>query len=275
MTETQHSKITTSHGTLAVTSAGTGTQALLLLHGNSFSSKIWRHVLSSPITKSHLVIAFDLPGHGDSTNAPDPEKSYSMPAYAAAAIEILNHLHVSQVVVLGWSLGGHVGIEMIPRFPGLKGVMIVGTPPVGYGEIDAGFTFGPAGWRRSFPARDDFSEGDVTEYAHICADPPYEEWMREAVARTDPRARKLMFEGFARGEVLDQRKVVGESDVPVAVVNGADEPFVSLKFVREVKYKNLWRGECFELEGLKHAPFWAKPDEFGTILEEFVTDVSR
>jgi pimeloyl-ACP methyl ester carboxylesterase len=275
MAEAQHFKITTSHGTLAVTSAGVGAPALLLLHSNSFCSKIWRHVFSSPITQSHRVIAFDLPGHGDSSNAPDPEKSYTMPAYAAAAVELLHHLRIPDVVVLGWSLGGHVGIEMIPRFPGLKGLMIVGAPPVAYGEIDAGFTFGPAGWRSAFPARDDFSEDDVTQYAHVCADPPYEDWMREAVARTDPRARKIMFEGFASGEVLDQRKVVGESDVSVAVVNGADEPFVNLEFVRGVKYKNLWRGECFEMEGLKHAPFWARPEEFGSILEDFVSEVSR
>lgn len=275
MADIQHSKVTTSHGTLAVTSVGIGAPAVLLLHGNSYCSKIWRHVLSSPISESHRVIAFDLPGHGESTNAPDPEKSYTMPGYATAAVELLSRLQISEVVVLGWSLGGHIGIEMIPLFPGLKGVMIVGTPPVSYGEIDIGFTFGPAGWRSAWPARDNLSEDDITEYALVCADPPYEDWMRDAVARTDPRARKIMFQGFAKGEVLDQRKVVEESDVSIAVVNGAAEPFVNLKFVREVNYKNLWRGKCFELEGLKHAPFWAKPDEFEPILKGFVSEVSR
>jgi pimeloyl-ACP methyl ester carboxylesterase len=29
-------------------------------------------------------------------------------------VHILEHLKVESVVVLGWSLGGHVGIEMVP-----------------------------------------------------------------------------------------------------------------------------------------------------------------
>ena len=120
-----------------------------------------------------------------------------------------------------------------------------------------------------------FTEEDIDTYAHVCADPPYEPWMRDAVARTDPRARKIMFEGFGRGEVLDQRKVVGETDIPLAVINGADEPYVSMSFVREVKYKNLWAGKCIEMEGLKHAPFWAKPKEFEELLVGFLEECDK
>jgi len=152
--------------------------------------------------------------------------------------------------------------------------MIVGTPPVGYGELDKGFTFGKEGWKTSFAARDDLSEEDFTAFALGCADKPYEDWMRECVARTDQKARKLMFVGFDEGKVLDQRKVVGETDVPIAVVNGGSEPFINLEFVKSVQYKNLWRGKCIEMEGLLHAPFWAKPEEFQEILESFVSDVS-
>jgi pimeloyl-ACP methyl ester carboxylesterase len=79
---------------------------------------------------------------------------YTQRSYAHAAIELLKELGVKEVIVLGWSLGGHVGIEMISLAPaaGLKimGLMIVGTPPVGYGDLDKGFTFGPKGWKGSW-----------------------------------------------------------------------------------------------------------------------------
>lgn len=147
-------KLETSHGTIAYFEAGQGSPALLLLHGNSSCSKFWRHILTSDLAKSHRIIAFDLPGHGDSSNAANPEQDYTQPGYARAAIELLTKLGVKEVVCLGWSLGGHNAIEMIPIAPAagiaMKGIMIVGTPPVGYGEIDDGFTLSPQGWKASW-----------------------------------------------------------------------------------------------------------------------------
>jgi pimeloyl-ACP methyl ester carboxylesterase len=269
--------IPTTHAILSVTTIGTASPAILLIHGNSFCSKIFKHILASPLSKSHRIIAFDLPGHGESANAIDPARSYNQPAYAEAAVELLNHLGVKEVIVMGWSLGGHIGIEMLPLFPGIKGLMIVGTPPVGCakGELNKAFTFGPEGWQTSFAARDDLTDEEITAFAEACADPPYEEWMRECVKRTDQRARKMMFVHFDEGKCGDQRKIVGETKVPTAVVNGANEPYINLEFVKSVEYGNLWGGECIEMKGFLHAPFWAKPEEFQVILEKFIEDVSK
>ncbi|KAF2426487.1 alpha/beta hydrolase fold protein [Tothia fuscella] len=274
MAQVQQIKIDTSHGTLAVQSIGSGSPPLLCIHGNSFCCKIFKHIFSSDLSKTHQVLTIDLPGHGESSNALDPQRSYNQPAYADAAVQVLQKLGIAEVIIFGWSLGGHIAIEMLPLFDGIKGIMICGTPPVGYGELDKGFTFGDEGWKIAAAARDGLNAEEISGFAHNCADPPYEDWMEECVARTDQVARSLMFNGFARGECLDQRKTVGRSTVPIAVVNGADEPFVNLQFVKDVEYGNLWSGKCIEMEGLLHAPFWAKPKEFQEILERFIKDVS-
>ena len=155
MSDIKESKVKTSHGTLAYSDVGSGSPAVLLLHGNSFCMKVWKHVLSSSLSETHRIIAFDLPGHGDSSNAKNPEKDYTQPGYARAALELLSKLGVKEVICLGWSLGGHNAIEMIPLAAEagitIKGMMIVGTPPVGQqGELDKGFTFGPEGWETSW-----------------------------------------------------------------------------------------------------------------------------
>lgn len=62
--------------------------------------------------------------------------------------------------------------------------------------------------------------------------------------------------------------------IPIAVINGKNEPFINLGWIRNIMFKNLWRGDCIEMDGLLHAPFWAKPDEYLDLLRQFINDVS-
>ncbi len=56
-------------------------------------------------------------GHGESDDAIDPIETYTRPGLADAAIELLRRIGVAQAAVFGWSFGGHIGIEMMTRFP--------------------------------------------------------------------------------------------------------------------------------------------------------------
>ena len=112
--------IATSHGVLAVEESGQGDIPVLLIHGNSFCRSVFRNQMQGQIAKNHRFIAFDLPGHGESSNATDPSRSYTRSGLADAAVELLDKLGVTEAIVFGWSLGGHIGIEMIPRFLGSK-----------------------------------------------------------------------------------------------------------------------------------------------------------
>jgi pimeloyl-ACP methyl ester carboxylesterase len=128
-------RIETSHGSLAVEECGHGEIPLVMIHGTSYSREVFRHQLRSSLTANHRLIAFNLPGCGESSDAPDPERTYTLQGSADAAIELLGKLGLIYAIVFGWSLGRHIGIEMIPRFAGLRGLMITGTPPVGPDEI--------------------------------------------------------------------------------------------------------------------------------------------
>src|SRR5215475_2918456 len=116
--------IKTSHGLLAVEEIGQGNLPVLLIHGNSSCRGVFRRQLEGRLAQMHRFIAFDLPGHGESSDAPDPARSYTRSGLADATLELLGELGVTEAVVLGWSLGGHLGIDMIPRFPGMQGLMI-------------------------------------------------------------------------------------------------------------------------------------------------------
>src|SRR5262249_5940681 len=129
------------------------------------------------------------PGHGQSSDARDPARSYTRPGLAAAAVELLERLEVTEAVVFGWSLGGHVAIEMIPRFSGMRGLCITGAPPVGKSNIAEGFKASPhMGWA----GKQDLSETEIDGFVRAIFGGSAERFLRDAVARTDGRFRKRL-----------------------------------------------------------------------------------
>jgi pimeloyl-ACP methyl ester carboxylesterase len=277
----------TPHGLLSITDTALKTPlpTLLLLHGNSSSSKIFAHILASPVlTARYRILTFCLPGHGASSKAPDPRRSYTMRGYADAALFVLHHLCVKSVVVLGWSLGGHVGIELLSLLESeadidMKGLMLIGTPPaLGAAQVSRAFRMGgglgKAGQR-------DWSDEDVEWVARnsAAAGKPElcEESMYDDARGTDGRARMVMSEAFCGPEAagVDQVRLVETQDVLVAVVNGAEEQFVNLDYLDSISWKNLWRRECMRLPRLHHAPFWEDPGGFEKVLREFLEDAEK
>lgn len=267
-------KVKTSHAEIALSETSGNGLPILFLHGNSSCKEVFRRQLGGPLGDTNRLIAMDLPGHGASGDALNPEKTYTMPGYAEAAIETLGALGVQRAAVVGWSLGGHVALEMIPRFDGIVGVMVMGAPPVGQGaeKVMAGFRpsehAGLVGKRDLTP-----EEAEILLFANYgpAADPV----LRAAAVRADGRARELMFQALLAGRASDQRAIVERSPVPVAVVNGGDDPLVNIDYVGSIAYRNLWDKHCYVLRGAGHASFMHAPEAFAAILDRFSSDMAK
>ena len=106
-------------------------QVVILIHSNSHSSKSFHNQLEGPIGKNYLLIAIDLPGHGESSPSNDPRSTYSLPGYARVIHNILDQLKLSNPVLVGHSLGGHIALELSKMVSNIKGLFIFGTPPLG------------------------------------------------------------------------------------------------------------------------------------------------
>jgi len=262
--------VATSHGSLAVEESGQGGMPVLFVHGNSFCRGVFRHQLQSCLAERYHLIAFDLPGHGESSNAPEPMRTYTRHGLADAAVELLATLGVTEAAVFGWSLGGHIGIDMLSRFAGMTGLMISGTPPVGSDNFAQGFKGLP---QTRVAGQQDLSQTDIDGFVQAIFGDSAEPFMRDAVARADGRFRKRLFEAARAGESDDQRVAVRNSLVPLAVVNGTTDRVINLDYIDSVAYGNLWEWRCHRLPGVGHAAFWEHPEEFNAVLERFLRDV--
>ncbi len=266
----------TSHAALAYRMSDGGGLPVLMIHGNSTCREVFRNQLDGQIGHDHLCVAFDLPGHGDSSDALDLDATYSVQGYAAAGIELMEKLGIDRYAVLGWSLGGHVAIDMMAQAPdALAGVMITGSPPIsqGKGAMGEGFV---GDIEHSIASKQILDADEIEIFAHNTCGPnaPYDPFLKHAVSRCDGRARSLMVAKMACGVGPNQQEIAVNAPVPFAIVNGADDAFIHNDFIAALPYQNIWEGKVHDMPGIGHAPFWEAPRAFDGYLHRFLNHVS-
>ena len=95
----------TSHGSLAVEEHGKGGTPVLLIHGNSSCRGVFQHQLHGQLAENYRFIAFDLPGHGQSSDAPDPARTYTRPGLVVRGLGSLASVQLmSRITKRGWSM---------------------------------------------------------------------------------------------------------------------------------------------------------------------------
>ncbi|KAI1767259.1 alpha/beta hydrolase fold protein [Hypoxylon sp. FL1150] len=282
----QEQKIETEFGTLWTAygephepqATSKSNPAILFLHGSATSSRIFEPLLNSPELKANYkLVAFDFPGHGRSSDAPDPDKSYYQYAYAEAALEVLQYYNITQAIILGWSLGGHVALELVSVLANAKqptdihiaGIMITGTPPVPKQAI--------AGFRKDADVSALFnpeaSKEDLIKVASVLTkSSPPPGWLVEDVLRTNRLTGSTMGAKFMQGYCSDQIKIVHDFKGWIAVVNGGSEPLLDLDYCDSVceGAPRLWHGECIRLKDEGHAPFFDNPQAYLVMFLDFI-----
>jgi len=263
--------IETSAGKLAYYETSGTEGPLVLIHGNSCSKEYMIRQLDG-LGLKYKMYAFDLPGHGESENARHPSHNYTLTGYAKVIAEAIRKLKIEPVIVVGWSLGGHIGIEMMKADPGvLKGVLIAST---------AAFTPTEQGFKEAYLPTfktplslklEPFTQEDVKAYITQGAiDFDQYRILMDASLRAHGLARHTMVHDVLRGEGVDEKKVVETSPIPLGIIMGAHEHAINNDYVKSLKYKN-----CKMIEAIDagHDCQWSHPKEFNELIERFVSQL--
>jgi len=263
------STITTSAGALRLTQSDGKGMPILMIHGTGSCRAVFGKQLESPLAAQHRLIAVDLPGHGDSENARDLS-AYSLRGLTGVMDEIVSHLGLDRFVILGWSLGGHIALEMIDH-QGLNGLMVCGAPPVARGPLAMLRAFRTS-WDAPLASKEVYSERDAARMFSLLYARGATPELLSAVKRADGRARVAAVSSMMHGDCSDERRAVMISPVPVALVNGRDEPFVRLSYLDGLAGPTLWHGMPLVIEEAGHACFWDQPEAFNELLAAFASD---
>jgi pimeloyl-ACP methyl ester carboxylesterase len=253
-----------------------GCEPVLFLHGNSSTKSVWCDQIAYLRQRGRAVLAPDFPGHGESEDAVDPERTYSLPGYAAIVSGLLDELAWDHVDVVGWSLGGHVALELLEVEPRIRSLLIVGTPPARpCAEALQEAFHGSADMELA--GKRDFTEADARAYGTaMMGGPNYlTPQLLADLRRTDGRARQYLFASVLRGVGADGRACAENIDKPLCVVHGEQEPFVRLEYLRSLRYRALWKSCVQVITGAGHAPHRQSPADFNAIMFAFLQSVAR
>ena len=99
----------------------TGDKTLLFIHGWCCDRSYWDAQVEE-FAKSYRVVTIDLGGHGQSGLE---RETWTMPAFGADVAAVVEKLDLSNVIMVGHSMGGMVVIEAARRLPG-RVVALVG-----------------------------------------------------------------------------------------------------------------------------------------------------
>lgn len=261
------------HGRVSAFRSEGSEPTVLLLHGNSSCKEVFASLISTLTSHSYGILALDFPGHGASEDARAPEAAYSFPGYAEAVADVLREAAVERPIVVGWSLGGHVAMELAGGGTDVAGLMVMGSPPgrPSPEALNAAFHVNEA---TLLAGKANFDSLDAETYARaMLGTPDIDPFLLNNVCRTDGRARELMFSSALAGIGRDQRDVAADPRRLFGIVHGGLDPFVRLDYLQSLTYGRLWRDRVVVLEDLGHAPHWQAPAVFAPILLEFLRDV--
>lgn len=237
---------------------------VLFIHGWSLSGEVWDRQLRVLAESGHRVIAMDQRGHGDSEA---PLRGYGIEGLVADAEDVLVASGVDTAVIVGWSLGGMVGLRLAHDRPELvEALVMVASNGVSASRTEQ-FPFGvPAdkpltailaaehrdriGLRRS--AVGDPFKGEVD--GHVL------DWLHRISLRTPSWAGRAAMRTLM---LTDQTEVLANMTVPVTQIIGTADPALSVRGARWV-HEQLG-GTLVELD-CGHYPMLELPDEFDAAL---------
>ncbi|WP_439417061.1 alpha/beta fold hydrolase [Larkinella sp. GY13] len=247
--------------------------ALVFIHSRCLSLKMWEQQLNSDALTDYRLIAFDLPGHGQSEQSNDPMTDYSLQGSLRLLTGLLDQLQLNSYILVGCSIGGHIALQALPRLAGCIGVMALTMPitkPPNFGQMFAAGEIMNRVYGVANP-----NPTDVSTYAdRLVSKQPLVRpaFLEEDFYKTDYRIHEAITQGILADEYDDETEIIRKSGVPIAVVVGADEQFHNLAYLETLALPGIWRNQILAIPQAGHLPGLENPQVLNTILAAFAAD---
>jgi sigma-B regulation protein RsbQ len=256
--------------------SGRGTQPMLLAHGFGCDQNMWRFIAPA-FEADYRVIVFDYVGSGHSDlGAYDPERYASLEGYAQDVLDICQALDLEDVVFVGHSVSGMIGVLAANREPARFANLILLGPSARYvneGEYVGGFE------RSDLEGLIDMMDRNFIGWANFLAPvimknpdrPELGAELEASFCSTDP----VIARRFAEATFFaDNRTDAAEVQVPSLIVQCADDA-IAPQAVGEYLHRTMPRSTFRLLEVTGHCPHMSHPEETISAMREYLSRADR
>ncbi len=242
---------------LTFSESGSGTPALVFVHGWQGDHTVWRDVIEALGPHVHSLAA-DLRGSGESRAAGGP---YRLERFAADLRGMIEELNLDPVVLVGHSMGATIALRFALDAPqATRGLVLIAPVPAsggGYspkGEAYLRATAGDPVAARSWLTRTLAGSPDEFALERLC----------HAAQRIERNAALESFESWAHADFAEETRNIR---APVLVIAPEhDAPEASKRKVAAF----LPHARYVELSGCAHYAIIEKPQEIATLIHDFV-----
>jgi pimeloyl-ACP methyl ester carboxylesterase len=237
--------------------------ALLCVHGNSLSRRIFEPLYTAPALAKHCIISYDLPGHGCSGRPADPDRAYTIAGYCAHLAALIDHLGQTRagfdrVLLLGFSLGGHIAIQALAspllseRTP-VAGLVTIGAPPLaGTGDFPQAFQAHPDGLSLFQTGIEPAAAALIA--GRISADHQLQGGITADILNTDPAARTILFRSLGTQPFQDECAFIRTWQKTRRLYFGAAEQLVNLAYLTAKGLPQQLGSDLVLVHGQSHLP---------------------
>lgn len=245
-----------------------GTTPLVCLHGVGSRADRFIPVIPGLVDAGFHTYAIDFPGHGFADKA--PEIDYRPRGFANFVAAVLDTLGLTDVIVAGTSLGGHVAARLACDRPDLvSGLVLIGT--MGISELAEQDKVAPES------VADGSAAAIRRKLNFLVSDPAAvtDAWVREeSMINTSHGAHEALLTAAAalNAEANDDRQgtrlLAERPQLPTLIVWGEDDRWTPLP-MGVAAHEQLPASVLRVIPGCGHAPYFEDPDAFVEIIREF------
>ncbi|MFN4200536.1 MAG: alpha/beta fold hydrolase [Fervidobacterium gondwanense] len=249
--------IDTKFGRIHYIKFGSGPKNLVLVHGNFASARFFEPLIDLIPKNEYTVYALDLPNFGFSQEL---EGEVSIEKYADALGAFIEKLSISNIILLGHSLGGAVAMGYAVKNPEkLQKLLLVDPAPV-YGM--------PKYDESAYKIIELYRKNpDMIKKALMINAPTYEnEKFFDKITSDALRMARRAFIGNAKALAnYNYLEIAKNIEIPVKVVYGDKDVILTLESM-ELTAKAFKNGELIVLKNIGHSPIVENPGEIIRII---------
>jgi pimeloyl-ACP methyl ester carboxylesterase len=251
---------------------------LLCLPGLTRNSRDFA-VLAERYSPRFRVLALDFRGRGLSDRDPVPAR-YIPPAYAADAVELLDHLRLERAIFVGTSLGGLVTMAVALIAPQRIAGAILNDVGPELGQVGLDRIQAYVGKSERFGSWDEAARAIATSQAQVFPGYGHEDWLATARRNCREQDGRIVFDyDMAIGDVFEAAGPRPKIDMwplflalaqkPLLVVRGQLSELLSVETLEKMR-KAAPDTEFAQISNVGHAPMLDEPEAFAAI-DRFLT----